>query len=391
MTPGVKARAARQRRSLQRDGRVKRRYRLYPIDTVARVAATGMGRGLVWESLTRTKWDISGGCTDPQTVLMDGSPCRVFQERHVRKPGQPLSLTMLVRCRRCDHCLKRRRNLWAARASYEVETSQRTWMATFTFSPGAHARLRMRASARLFAGGTDLEALPDDAKFTELVKEYQKELTLYFKRVRKNSGGAKLRYILVVEKHKSGLPHYHALIHESAKVPVRHAVLTSAWHLGYTKFKLVNAVKTAWYVCKYLAKSVEARVRASIRYGSLDRRDEPEPTIWPALNMSCVFKPAPPKQTCFGVPLKAECYAQNETEPTPERSAAQTVRSAEARAWISAVSISKAFSVSPATWRTNPSPHAHRAGDKGGKGLQPLTSDHHDLAVHTRGLPPDQA
>lgn len=93
------------------------------------------------------------------------------------------------------------------------------------------------------------------------------EITKYLKRVRKKSG-APLRYILVAEAHKSGLPHYHMLIHEcDPSRQVRHKDLTAAWSWGFTRFKLVETSNTAWYVCKYLSKAQLARVRASVRYG----------------------------------------------------------------------------------------------------------------------------
>src|SRR5574337_324618 len=98
-------------------------------------------------------------------------------------------------------------------------------------------------------------------------KENGREFTLYFKRLRKNTG-VKLRYLLVAESHKSGLPHYHALIHEvSALGSVKKAELEGTWPWGYTQFRLVETTRIAGYVTKYIAKSIDARIRASINYG----------------------------------------------------------------------------------------------------------------------------
>ena len=252
----------------ERLDRSKVRSGLYPVGQVFDIARKGLGRGYRQTGATRGEWDISGTCENPRAVQLDGAACRLAGGRYVRASGRPLSVTLYTRCRRCGPCLGRRRNLWAARARDEVAMSTRTWFATLTLAPSAHWHLECRASARLTEGGVDLRKLPPDERFAEIVKEYAEELTKFMKRVRKNSG-AILRYLLVAERHKSGKPHFHALIHEiGTDVPIRHTVLRSAWKLGFTKFKLVERdVKACWYVSKYLAKDVASRVRASLGYG----------------------------------------------------------------------------------------------------------------------------
>ena len=124
-----------------------------------------------------------------------------------------------------------------------------------------------RARQRLWSGGTDFDALSPHDQFMERMTEIGREVTLYLKRVRKESG-ARVRYLLVAEAHKSGLPHLHILVHEaSPDKPVRHKTLEGQWKLGFTRFKLAHDVKTASYVCKYISKALLARVRASLRYG----------------------------------------------------------------------------------------------------------------------------
>lgn len=247
--------------------KVGRRYRLYSNRDVLRIAASGMGRGFKQTGLTKGEWDLAPDCHAPVPVQFDGAPAKLQGGGYVRAPGRPFGLTLYTKCRRCADCLRKRRNLWAYRAQEEMREAARTWFATFTLAPHWHAVMRMRASARLAARGTDLEVLPGDDVVAEVAAEYRRELTLYFKRLRKQTG-AQLRYILVQEQHKSGLPHFHALIHETdGSKPVKHAALTAQWKLGYTKFKLVEALQSAWYVAKYLSKAVDNRVRASIRYG----------------------------------------------------------------------------------------------------------------------------
>lgn len=258
------------REAKRRAGKVRRQHRLYDVRYVRDLARQGIGRGFQQTGPLRGEWDLAPSCQAPVPVQMDGAPRALDKGRHVRVNGPGYGLTLWTKCRKCADCLRRRRNLWAYRAQQEIAAWSRTWFATFTLAPHQHAVMRMRASVRLADRGTDLERLPDDDKSHEVAAEYRRELTLYFKRLRKQTK-ASIRYILVQEQHKSGLPHFHALIHEVNPLsPIRHADLTSQWKLGYTKFKLCEGVKTAWYVAKYLAKAVDNRVRASLRYGFTD-------------------------------------------------------------------------------------------------------------------------
>lgn len=94
--------------------------------------------------------------------------------------------------------------------------------------------------------------------------EISKEITKYFKRLRKS--GLKFRYVLVTEAHKDGYPHYHALVHEvSAQIPKQK--LEEQWPFGFTTFRLVKDMKAAYYIAKYLAKDARTRIRASQGYG----------------------------------------------------------------------------------------------------------------------------
>lgn len=247
---------------------MSRRRRLYDLKTVARTYASGHGRGLVQRDLSRSEWDISGTCERPVPVEMEGAAARLLGGHMVRQAGGAIhTLVLQTKCRKCPPCLRARATLWAYRAVEELSHAPRTWFATFTFRPSEHFRMRVQTSARLRAGGVEFETLSPLEAQRELSATYGAELTKYFKRVRKQSG-VPLRYVLVQEAHLSGLPHFHALIHEvNPDEPLRHATLAAKWELGYTQFKLCDGVKSAWYVAKYLAKSVLSRVRASFRYG----------------------------------------------------------------------------------------------------------------------------
>lgn len=117
--------------------------------------------------------------------------------------------------------------------------------------------------------GIEFSELTQAQKFAELQRIAGKRITLWLKRVRKNSG-AVIRYLLVAERHKTGLPHYHLLVHEMGGV-VRHRHLADSWSYGFTNFKLVLGGRPASYVAKYLGKSHDARVRASLGYGQFLR------------------------------------------------------------------------------------------------------------------------
>lgn len=125
-----------------------------------------------------------------------------------------------------------------------------------------------RARQEMARHGIDYDALSEEEQFRERVRAISPEITKFIKRVRKNSG-APLRYLWVAERHKSGAPHFHMLVHEVDEAsPVRYDVLTSAWWFGFTRFKLIEDTKAAGYVSKYLSKDACARVRASLHYGS---------------------------------------------------------------------------------------------------------------------------
>lgn len=157
--------------------------------------------------------------------------------------------------------------MWQRRAVHEFKTAYRNWFGTLTLRPDFHMQVLSRARERMRLQGIDYETLPPSEQFALRHFEISKEITKYLKRVRKASG-APFRFLLVAEAHKSGLPHYHVLLHEQHPgKPVRHRTLSSQWHCGFEKWRLVEDDRTAKYLCKYLAKDNRARVRASVSYG----------------------------------------------------------------------------------------------------------------------------
>lgn len=211
---------------------------------------------------------VSGRCSQPLSLDMDGAPDPVMSALGA-EPATKVFCSLEVRCRQCPNCLKERASSWARRALNETALCQRTWFGTLTLSPANHHLMMCRVDRRLRRGGEVFEDLTAEEQFRYRHAEISKEITLFLKRIRKESGAA-LRYCLTAEAHKTGLPHYHMLVHEAlGSRPVLHKTLASQWRLGFSKWNLADR-RSAFYVTKYLAKDARSRVRASQRYGDAD-------------------------------------------------------------------------------------------------------------------------
>lgn len=223
------------------------------------------------------EWNAAKNCAAPVTVEHHSRPSHK-RYKFVVLPvdGKHMTTTMEVPCRKCEPCLKRRAAHWRLRAMAETSQAARTWFCTFTFTPAQHARFTDLARRACAINGDDFDALPEAERFALRHGEASKELTLFLKRLRKNTG-APITYLLVCEAHKSGLPHYHALVHETSKdQPIRHSKLSDCWKGGHANFKLVADIRAAGYLTKYLSKSALARVRASGAYGEGNEMTERE-------------------------------------------------------------------------------------------------------------------
>lgn len=242
----------------------------------------------------KLRWNVAGKCSRPiyreyigrKAMKLTRAPlglhpppkqADLFRTNSAASPvervdaaGPPHVIEMDVRCRQCPECLKARARHWRLRAEAECAATQgRTWFVTLTCRPAEHSKAYHLACHRLAAQGLDFDRLPRDEQFRERVNSLGPEITRWLKRVRKVSG-AKLRYLLVVEAHKSGLPHFHMLLHEvDPAKPVRASVIQGQWHLGFSQSKLVaqDDNRAASYATKYLTKSSLTRCRASQGYG----------------------------------------------------------------------------------------------------------------------------
>lgn len=260
---------------------------------VTALAAHALANGGRRTSMTQVEWSVAGTCMSPHTIELEGrvnpiedprnwrsveghpdivqdprtSLTDVYRYRDTFRGTLPLVLVMDVPCRACTACLRRRAAHWRIRANAEISGAARTWFGTLTLSPEAHSSVTMQCELSLSRAGTRFGNLSASEQFAERHSVISRDMTLWLKRVRKESG-AMLRYILVAEAHKSGLPHYHCLIHERVSwLPVGERTLRKQWTLGFSKWNLVRDERAAGYVTKYLSKAALARVRASKGYG----------------------------------------------------------------------------------------------------------------------------
>lgn len=242
------------------------------LDALKRLVVRAASAGARRLTLTRWEWDVAGSCQRPVTREYFARKDRKAPYRENEwRPGDEMPLTLIihVKCRACSDCRRLRRREWYLRAGVELRRASRSWFGTLTLNPEAHFRCEVVARKRLLRGGTVWESLRPEDRYGETCHEISQALTRYLKRIRKESG-ATLKYMACFEKHRSGFPHLHVLVHEySGGGEVKKRQLDSQWKLGFTHFRLVDADQTgraAMYVAKYISKD-GGRVRSSIRYG----------------------------------------------------------------------------------------------------------------------------
>nr|QXN72784.1 MAG: replication initiator protein [Microvirus sp.] len=217
-----------------------------------------------------TRMHLHGECTNPVEIALRGLPDETSHKLGLMTDGVSVAF-MFGPCRKCAPCLDARKRLWTARAINEIQVSERTWFATLTLHPSAAMEFRSKGERDLIQRGfSPAEMRPDKLRFRAFANALGPELQLWLKRVRKNSG-ARIRYFMVCEAHKSGVPHFHALIHERDGQATKRT-LEAGWRLGFSQFRLIDrsSKKEARYVSKYLSKSALTRIRASRHYGEVE-------------------------------------------------------------------------------------------------------------------------
>jgi len=217
-------------------------------------------KGEVPNSFIGSDYHVCGKCSKPVGLRFTGRTDR-FSKAQLGETPPVNYVDVYARCRACFACLQARGFAWRERAATEIAAarynSHRTWFVTFTFKGDFHLYA-------LGALGLSRDNWPQVAGIAN------QRVTLWLKKVRKTSN---FRYMIALEAHKSGVPHLHALLHEtSSEKPIREREMRRCWRQnGFLQAKLVDPSIDAGiisnYVCKYISKALLARVRASKGYG----------------------------------------------------------------------------------------------------------------------------
>lgn len=226
------------------------------------------GMASCWE------FDLQNRCLDPRSRTLHArraSPPGVQTRWRVNPGSLSLHLTGIP-CRKCTECATFRAYKWRERMRQELSYWPRTWFVTLTCRPDVHYMLHESHLADKRADGwLPSDFWSDEMQFQSRCEALGKELSKYLKRVRKPLTGESpvaLRYFAAFERHVSGLPHLHLLVHEAGG-PVTWHRLMSRWALGHATAKLVDdGPGAARYIAKYVLKGAAVtRTRASLHYG----------------------------------------------------------------------------------------------------------------------------
>ena len=224
------------------------------------------------DSHQRMAWLVCGKgrdqCIQPREVVLQSG------EDEATPFGSALELH--VRCRICEPCLKAKAAWWKLRAMAEIGASERTWFITLTWRPEDRLKADYSADRALRQAG--IRTPTPKQLFVARAGYLGPIVSKWLQRIRKGlrtegEVSVSFRYLLVWEEHADGFPHAHLLLHEKRGQTVTKRRVQREWQSGFSNCRLVvthspdDIHKSAAYVCKYLTKSMLARVRASTRYG----------------------------------------------------------------------------------------------------------------------------
>lgn len=245
----------------------------------------------VYEAFANGKSETDG---NRHTVHYAGN-CQSPLEIKSNSDRGALFVVTRTRCRRCKACLQAKQFYWAKTATKWTdkvhEQGLRTWFGTLTLGPSAQRDFLHDAFAEWAMGtGKTHAAWWDephcDERFRLVREQVLGEVKRYWKRLRKGAKrckdcypraprktgewdhpAAQFKYFLVFERHKSGLPHMHFMLHEQDN-PIRKKHIQCAWRHGFSGVNLVDPANNsaAFYVSKYLSKSHQSRQLASTNY-----------------------------------------------------------------------------------------------------------------------------
>lgn len=215
------------------------------------------------------QWNIAGRCSEPRGVEVASSSMDLIARNKLTW------VELKVRCRKCPNCARFRSAMWRDRARTEIALWPVSYLGTLTLTPDEQYRSLLIAQQSLAEQAVRIDELSEAEIFRERCSVIGEWFTLYMKRVRK-ALGTPMRYLLVAEAHRSGLPHLHVLLHECERYSQdawdTFSVLKSQWPHGHCTFNGIERdMRASYYVCKYLSKSALARVRASRFYGDVEK------------------------------------------------------------------------------------------------------------------------
>ncbi|AXL14932.1 replication initiator protein [Microviridae sp.] len=158
-------------------------------------------------------------CYTPLTIKQKDSS--ILGTRHITVP-----------CGKCLTCLNRKAQGWTFRLEQEALVSKSCHFITFTYSD------------------ENLPRSPIGAP-TLVKSDFQK----FLKRLRKNSGGKKIKYYACGEYGtRTQRPHYHAIMYNIPTEHLANGKVDNDWGLGHIDVAQGNNL-TMKYVCKYIMKS----------------------------------------------------------------------------------------------------------------------------------------
>lgn len=155
------------------------------------------------------------------------SPTRINHNSMLFKKRFPDGID--VPCGRCAYCKQMKRRLWSLRLWHEFGYHDKSQFLTLTYND---------------------ENLPSDFGLCK------KDLQLFFKRLRKNLSGRRIKYYASGEYGDNNYrPHYHAILFNVGCDKVDKQIVRDSWQKGFT-YQLPVTDHRLEYVCKYVNKKM---------------------------------------------------------------------------------------------------------------------------------------
>lgn len=163
------------------------------------------------------------------------------------KPGA----RQLVRCNKCEECLKENQREWIYRLESEEQTSQHSLFGTLTYSP-RYVPFIEYGTGEIYTYEYGLKHKPlSDCEMSICPEDLQK----YWKRVRKALNGVSLKHYTCMEYgDQFDRPHAHyAIFYDDVPPWMMESILEKSWYQGYVDFEPLCDSRIK-YVTKYLKK-----------------------------------------------------------------------------------------------------------------------------------------